>query len=165
MSMLPTLRQTDVFVDFTPTQLALIESICIEESYDAGDVIFEENSDGNELYVIVEGEVDIQVDPSLIGKRKKRKPQTIATLRRGQNFGEVALVDQGLRSARAVAAEDDTRVLVIPHAKLMLMCDSYPQMGYRLMRNLAADMAMKIRQTNLTLRDYLSQLPNLESDE
>ena len=165
MSMVPTLKRTDIFVDFTPTQLALIESICIVESYSAGEVIFEENSDGNELYVIVDGEVDIQVDPSLIGRPGKGKPQTIATLRRGQNFGEVALVDQGLRSARALAADDDTRLLVIPHAKLMLMCDSYPQMGYRLMRNLAADMAMKIRQTNLTLREYLARIPDLDSDE
>lgn len=165
MSMVPTLKQTDIFVDFTPTQLALIESICIEESYDAGEVIFEENSDGNELYIIADGEVDIQVDPSLISRRGRGKPQTIATLRRGQNFGEVALVDQGLRSARVVATEDNTRVLIIPRAKLMLMCDSYPQMGYRLMRNLAADMAMKIRHTNLMLREYLSRIPDLDSGE
>ena len=165
MSILPILKQTDIFNDFTPTQLALIESICTEQSYGAQEVIFEENTDGSELYVIVEGEVDIQVDPSLIGKPGMGRPQTIATLRRGQNFGEVALVDQGLRSARALATQPDTRVLIIPRARLMLMCDSYPQMGYRLMRNLAADLAMKIRHTDLKVREYLTWMPGIASQD
>ncbi len=49
-----------------------------------------------------------------------------------------------------------TRVLIIPRDKLIVMCDSYPQMGYRLMRNLAADLAMKIRNTDLKVREYLT---------
>ncbi len=149
MSVTSTLRQTDIFYDFTLTQLELIASICTERSYQINQVIFEENTRGSELYVIVEGEVDIQIDPALIGKGASGAAQTIATLRRGQSFGEVALVDEGVRSARARAARLYTRVLIIPRDKLILMCDAYPQMGYRLMRNLAADLAMKIRNTDL----------------
>jgi hypothetical protein len=37
----------------------------------------------------------------------------------------------------------------------MLLCDTYPQLGYRLMRNLAADLAMKIRNTDLRVREQL----------
>jgi CRP-like cAMP-binding protein len=87
---------------------------------------------------------------------RQKGPQTIATLRRGQSFGEVALVDQGLRSASARCAQHNTRLLVIPRAKLMLLCDTYPQLGYRLMRNLAADLAMKIRNTDLQVREHLT---------
>ena len=80
---------------------------------------------------------------------------TIATLRRGQSFGEVALVDQGLRSASARCAANGTQLLVIPRDKLILLCDTYPQLGYRLMRNLAADLALKIRSTDLRIREEL----------
>ena len=156
MSVVSTLRQADIFYEFTLTQLELIASICTEHVYNLGDIIFEENTTGDELYVIVDGEIDIQVDPSLVGKAGAGEPQTIATLRRGQSFGEVALVDEGVRSARAVAGKADTRVLLIPRDKLMLMCDSYPHMGYRLMRNLAGDLAMKIRNTDLKVREYLT---------
>ncbi len=156
MSVVSTLRQADIFYELTLTQLELIASICTEHFYNLGDIIFEENTTGSELYVIVDGEINIQVDPSLIGKPVAGEPQTIAKLRRGQSFGEVALVDEGVRSARAVAAQMDTRVLLIPRDKLMLMCDSYPQMGYRLMRNLAGDLAMKIRNTDLKVREYLT---------
>ncbi len=67
----------------------------------------------------------------------------------------MALVDEGNRSARARAIQPDTRLLIIPRDKLMLLCDSYPHLGYRLMRNLAGDLAMKIRNTDLQVREYI----------
>ncbi len=149
------LRQADIFYDFTNTQLELVASICEEKTYPIGTLIFAENTPGRELYVIADGEVDIQIDPALIGKQTSAGAQTIAVLRRGQSFGEVALVDQGLRSAAALA-HHNTRLVVIPRDKLMLLCDTYPQLGYRLMRNLAGDLAMKIRNTDIQLREHLT---------
>ncbi len=156
MSIATVLRQADIFYELTNTQLELVASICEEKTYQTGDVIFEENTRSDELYVIANGEVEIQINPSLIGGQDSGTPQTIATLRRGQNFGEVALVDEGLRSASARCAQHDTHLIVIPRDKLMLLCDTYPQLGYRLMRNLAADLAMKIRNTDLQVREQLT---------
>jgi len=34
----------------------------------------------------------------------------------------------------------------------MLLCESYPDLGYKLMKNLAADLAFKIRNTDLNVR-------------
>lgn len=156
MSIVNTLKQADIFDELTPTQLELIASICGEKTMQAGDVLFEENTPGDELYIIGSGEVDIFVDPSLIGKEIATGTHTIATLRRGQSFGEVSLVDQGLRSAGARCTQPDTRLITIPRDKLMLLCDTYSQLGYRLMRNLAADLAMKIRHTDLQVREQLT---------
>ena len=75
---------------------------------------------------------------------------------RRRTVEEVSLVDEGLRSARALCAQPDTRLVIIPREKLMLLCDTYPQLGYRLMRNLAADLAMKIRNTDLQVSEYLT---------
>jgi CRP-like cAMP-binding protein len=154
------LKQTDIFFDLTATQLELVASICQEQTFERDAVIFEENSTGDELYVIVDGEVDIEVDPRFVGKTESTGPQCIATLRRGQSFGEVSLVDEGVRSAAARSTRHNTRVLVIPRDKVMLLCDTYPQLGYRLMRNLAADLAMKIRNTDLQIREQLTWTPH-----
>lgn len=163
MSVAPILNQADIFDDLTTTQLELIGSIASEHHYQAGDVIFEENSPGDEMYIIANGEVEIQVDPSLIGRDTRAGgAHTIATLRRGQSFGEISLVDQGLRSASARCSHKDTHLIVIPRDKLMLLCDTYPQLGYKLMRNLAADLAMKIRHTDLHLREQLIWTQNQE---
>ena len=152
MSVVTVLKQADIFDELTNTQLELIGSICSERHYQTGDIIFEENTPGDELYVIANGEVEIQVDPTLVGKEATDENRILATMRRGQSFGEVSLVDQGLRSAGARCSAQDTHLVVIPRDKLMLLCDTYPQLGYRLMRNLAADLAMKIRPTDLQVR-------------
>jgi CRP-like cAMP-binding protein len=158
MSVVNTLKQADIFYELTNTQLELVASICTERTYQASDIIFEENTPGDELYIIANGEIEIQLDPSLIGGTKEESGglRTITTLRRGQSFGEVSLVDEGLRSAGAKCAAQDTLLIVIPRDKLMLLCDTYPQLGYRLMRNLAADLAMKIRHTDLQVREQLT---------
>lgn len=157
MSVMLVLKQADIFYEFTETQLELVASICEERHYQAGDMVFEENTLGDELYIIASGEVEIQLNPSLLGKESHvNTPQTIATLRRGQSFGEVSLVDEGRRSAGARCSQQSTRLVVIPREKLMVMCDTYPQLGYRLMRNLAADLAMKMRNTDLQVREHLT---------
>jgi len=150
------LKQSDIFYQFTPTQLELVANLCQEVSFAEGDIIFRENSSSKELYVIAQGEVDILFNSS---ERDKKGDTVIAKLRRGQSFGEVALVDEGLRSASARAAEKDTKLLVIGRDKLVMLCETYPHLGYRLMFNLAADLAMKIRNSGLRIRDQLLYSP------
>lgn len=155
------LKQSDIFYQITPTQLELIANLCQEMIYLPGEIIFEENSNSRELYIIAQGEVEILISPGAAGAASGSERETVITkLRRGQSFGEVALVDEGLRSASARAAQKETRLLVIQRDKLIMLCETYPQLGYRLMHNLAADLAMKIRNTDLRIREqelYKSQ--------
>ncbi|MCQ3938381.1 MAG: hypothetical protein DPW18_15230 [Chloroflexi bacterium] len=152
------LKQSDIFYQFTPTQLELVANLCQEVVFQAGEIIFQENSSSKELYVIMQGEVDILINRGVTGSLNKSET-AVARLRRGQSFGEVALVDEGLRSASARSAQKDTRLLLIPRDKIIMLCETYPQLGYRLMYNLAADLAMKIRNTDLRIREQLLYKP------
>jgi CRP/FNR family transcriptional regulator, cyclic AMP receptor protein len=150
------LQQTDIFDQVTPGQLELVAGLCEQRDYEVGEVILEEGANSKELYIITSGEVEILVDPSIIsGAETPKHMVPIATLSRGQSFGEIALVDEGIRSATVRAAKPQTSLLVIPRDKLIQLCDSSPQLGYRLMYNLAADLAMKIRNTDLRVREVL----------
>ncbi len=151
------LKQSDIFYQFTPTQLELVANLCQEVVFNAGELIFQENSGSKELYVIAQGEVDILINRG--SGNVEKKETAVARLRRGQSFGEVALVDEGLRSASARATQKDTRLLIIQREKLIILCETYPQLGYRLMYNLAADLAMKIRNTDLRIREQLLYKP------
>ena len=147
------LKQTDIFYQFTQTQLELVANLCTEKTFNAGELIFAENNSSKELYIIAQGEVNILVDAGAVGASGKPEKTVLTTLRRGQSFGEIALVDEGLRSASAEAKNKDTRLLVVPRDKLVMLCETYPQLGYRLMYNLAADLAMKIRNADLRIRE------------
>ncbi|MCS6909457.1 MAG: cyclic nucleotide-binding domain-containing protein [Anaerolineales bacterium] len=157
MSLTSIFKQTDIFYGLTPSQLERIAALCQERRFNIGDVIFQENSIGDEIYIIVQGEVDIQMDPSLVADPniQPTQPVTITTLRRGQSFGEIALVDEGLRSATARCASNNTILLAISRDNLIGLCEEDPQLGYRLMSNLAADLALKIRSTDLRFREEL----------
>ena len=149
------LKQSDIFYQLTPTQLELVASLCDEIVYQAGDIIFKENGSSKELYIITQGEVEITINSGASTSGSPQEEAVIAKLRRGQSFGEIALVDEGLRSASARAIQKDTSLVVIHRDRLVMLCESYPQLGYRLMYNLAADLAMKIRNTDLRIREQL----------
>jgi CRP/FNR family cyclic AMP-dependent transcriptional regulator len=144
------LKQSDIFYQLTPTQLELVANLCEEVVFQEGEIIFKEGSHSKELYIITQGEVEITIHT---GPAASSQETVIAKLRRGQSFGEIALVDEGLRSASARAAQKDTSLLMIQRDKLIMLCESYPQLGYRLMHNLAADLAMKIRNADLRIRE------------
>ncbi|MBC8507238.1 MAG: cyclic nucleotide-binding domain-containing protein [Anaerolineales bacterium] len=151
------LKQADIFFDFSQTQLELVANLCQERTFDNGDIIFYEHTNSDELYIITQGKVDIFINPNLAGRNSGNNTNllSIAMLQRGQSFGEIALVDQGLRSATAQAAQNKTKLLVIRSSELRKLCDVYPQLGYQLMFNLAADLSMKIRNTDLRIREEL----------
>jgi CRP-like cAMP-binding protein len=151
------LQQVDIFEDLSLNHLKLIDDICSEQSYAKDEVIFEENSPSHEFYIIMDGEVEIQVDPDTIGdgKTDAYQPSTIAILRRGQSFGEVAIVDPGVRSASAKCGSETCKLLVIDRGDFLKLLESDYKMGYIVMRSFAADLSLKIRQTNLLVRESL----------
>ena len=80
------LKQSDIFYQFTPTQLELVANLCQEVEFEASQVIFQENSSSKDLYVIVQGEVDILINRGTTGSLGKSET-VIARLRRGQSIG------------------------------------------------------------------------------
>lgn len=148
------LSVTEIFHDFSQTQLEMVASICEPVTHQKGDVILQEYDTTKALYVIGRGAVEIIMSPGLVGDAEQQGTEAVALteLRQGQVTGEVALVDEGTRSATVKVSEDNTYLLKIPRERLMMLCDNYPELGYKLMKNLAADLAFKIRNTDLTVR-------------
>jgi len=141
------LKRLGLFSDLTDDQLARIASLCREEVHDKDDVIVREKEPSTELYIIQEGSAQVMLgSPSLPG------PTPIVHLGKGQIFGEVALVDQGLRSATVKAVANGTKLYVINRDDFIALCDQDPHIGYIVMRNIAADLSFKLRHYNLTWR-------------
>ena len=98
---------------------------CIAE-YDVGHVIFEEGSTGRELYVVLDGEVEIaKVSPTA--------KTVIVTLGKGEFFGEMAVIDGSSRSATAIAAVPRTRVMRINHARFVYLVSQQPAFALMIM--------------------------------
>lgn len=71
-------------------------------SFEPGEIIFEEDSAGRDMFYILAGSVRIL-----------RKGQPLRDMTAGDYFGEMAMLIQARRTATAVAASPDTRLVVI----------------------------------------------------
>jgi CRP-like cAMP-binding protein len=156
---LSVLRDADVFYNLSSEQLERISAICTTVCPAKGTIVLQENHPGDEMYLISRGSVDILVDPAMLGLETDASPTTVATLRQGQTFGEVVLVDKGLRSATVRVAEENTALLAMRRDDLIRLCEQDYELGYLIMRNIAADLAFKIRSTDLMVREQVMWRP------
>jgi CRP-like cAMP-binding protein len=97
--------------------------------YRAGDVLFREGEQGEEMYVIQSGLVQIL-------KRVGADERPLATLGRGEFLGEMAILNGKPRTATAVVLED-AKCLVIDAATLEQMISSNTEIALRLVKKLA----------------------------
>ena len=146
------LARVAAFDKLNEQQLADLSALGSAETHAAGAVLFEQNDTSSDLYVILYGSVSILVTPGLAPPTGDVAPTEIAVLRAGQLVGEVALVDEGLRTATARVREDGTRLVRFARQALLALSDAQPLLGYQLMSQLAADLALKLRSSDLLLR-------------
>ena len=99
-------------------------------SYRKSEVIFQEGSTGNEMYLIHSGKVLLSV------RQGKAKEAKLAILNPGDLFGEMALVDDCCRSATASALEDNTRLIALDKAKFLYIVQQQPQFALSVMHTL-----------------------------
>jgi CRP/FNR family cyclic AMP-dependent transcriptional regulator len=92
---------------------------CINQ-FAVDDVIFEEGSTGRELFVVLDGKVEI-AKVSGAGKT------VIVTLGKGEFFGEMAVIDGSSRSA------PNTRVMRINHARFVYLVSQQPAFALMIM--------------------------------
>lgn len=133
------MRGVELFHGLTAEQLARIASISKREMYQKGQVVFEQDSVGDRMYIVTHGQVEINIRAGS-GERF-----AALYLGEGQVFGEMALIDEGRRSAAVIAAHDSTVVYAIPNAEFTTLCKSDTAIGYVMMRNIAQDLSFKLR--------------------
>ena len=124
------LRQISLFSQMKQDDLERIVTLTREHVFQIGDVIIREGERDNRLFIIVEGEVEVVKD---LGGRSERSLK-----RFGPNsyFGEMALIDDLLRSA-SVVARDETRVLSLDRWNLHKEIENYPSLAIELLQVLS----------------------------
>ena len=122
--------------------------IAREQSFAAGREIFREGDDGDGVYVVREGLVEI----SGLVDRKVRL--VFSQIGPGDVFGEMAVIDSKPRSACAVA-KADTKVYFIPRAEMLALVERSPAMALALLR----EISHRLREFN---RQYLREVLQTE---
>ena len=93
-----------------------------EESFNTGHRITLQGFRGSDFFIVVDGRARVLIDG-----------EAVATLERGDFFGEVAVI-AGLPRTATVVAETPLRCLVLPHRALEELLKQHPQMSVNLLR-------------------------------
>ncbi|HMK08309.1 MAG TPA: cyclic nucleotide-binding domain-containing protein [Anaerolineales bacterium] len=144
---LDVLRQAALFDGLSPQELEAIAGLCRPRSFASGEIITTQGEQGDELYIVGQGFVEVTlVNP------EGGEPRSVVQLGPGQLVGEMALLDRGPRSATVRALTDGALVQAVQRGAFLELCQSQPHLGYIVMRNMAVDLAFKLRHRMLTGR-------------
>jgi CRP-like cAMP-binding protein len=138
------IRGVDLFEGLTNSEYDTIVAICQQREYRNGEIIAVEGEIGEELFIVMDGTVEILVN------KDNDSPIIVVHLGAGQIIGEMSLVDRGPRSATVRAIQNPTIVQSIQHQDFHNICKSNHRIGYIVMQNLAADLSFKLRQRHLS---------------
>jgi len=109
----------------TESRYLLFRHASESETYADGDVVFRAGDPGDVMYVVRSGAVEVTVGDTLV-----------ETVVEGQPFGEMALIDDGPRSAHAVAV-GATELVPIGLKRFKFLVQASPDFSLMLMRVMA----------------------------
>ncbi len=120
------LAQVRLFSALTKKELTVIGQACDEVDVTAGTDVVSEGTAGHEFYLILDGSATV-----------KRRGRKVATLGPSQYFGELAILDKGVRTA-TVTADTPMTLLVIGQREFSAVLDEVPALAHKLLSTMAA---------------------------
>jgi CRP-like cAMP-binding protein len=123
------------------SDLALLERFAV--NYPVGTVLFREGDEGNDMYVIQSGKVEIS---RTIGDQER----TLAVLPPGEFFGEMAIINDRPRSATARVREA-AKLLVIDRGTFEAMLRGKTEIAVRMIKTMASRLERANQQIELLL--------------
>src|SRR5437762_11571751 len=147
------LARVPLFKRLEPDELEKLAEEIDQVNYPAGETIFNEHDRGDALYILEEGSVRIWVYDEDV------KEVTLAQLKPGDFFGELAVLDRGERSSSATAitdihlhrlSSDDFQKFLLEHpdASIDVICE----------------IAARMRQTNQLVSQRAARNSNVEME-
>ncbi|MGL1903829.1 MAG: cyclic nucleotide-binding domain-containing protein [Fibrobacterales bacterium] len=149
MTLAARLKDVNILQDLDEQELIYISDICKVKHFDSGQIIFEEGSNGDELYFILDGSVGLE-----ISKYDGSGFNKFCTLPTNEVVGDLAFIDGVSRSSRAVSLGLQD-IAFVGRADLYQCFDNNPRVGYLVMKRLCELISKRLRLTNNMVKSSL----------
>lgn len=123
------LRRVPLLADLSPSDLKRVAAIATEHHFLDGEIIFEQDEPGDEMYVVVSGEVRVLV------RNENKGEKEVARRRIGETVGEMSVISGNLRMASLVAA-GDVHLLCLDRKSFEGLLRERPEVSLAVMRML-----------------------------
>jgi CRP/FNR family transcriptional regulator, cyclic AMP receptor protein len=136
--------KVDLFKErgLSAAEMKLLATFSSEERFREGSQIFREGEKGDKLFIVLDGRVRISKFIPGVGE------EALTVLDRGDFFGEMALIDDKVRSADAKAHEGGATVLSIDRATLNEILSMDPHASLQFLNLLCRMISRRLREIN-----------------
>jgi CRP/FNR family transcriptional regulator, cyclic AMP receptor protein len=143
------LKNVALFQGLTQPQLMKIAGVAKERAFEGSSHIFREGDPGLSMYIIGSGKVRISKQLPGIGE------EALAILEPGQYFGEMALVEEGPRSADAIA-HSPCILFEIKREKLDEVMFTDKELAYVVLWTFVRTLSERLRETNDKIKGFFA---------
>lgn len=141
------LKDNALFAEFTDLELGELLDLLDQVNVKDGAAVVRQDEEGDCMYIVVDGEVRVV-------HHRGGRDILLATLRRGDFFGEIALVDSGPRSADVIA-EGNGMLLKITQASISALAGVYPTAAFKFLIGIGRILVSRLRTSNQRYVDSL----------
>ncbi|MCU0275920.1 MAG: cyclic nucleotide-binding domain-containing protein [Acidobacteria bacterium] len=143
------LKNLDLFSELGYGAVKELAYLFSERVFQKGETIFEEDDTENSLLVILSGEVRITQRADLSGE------ETLTVLKKGDFFGEMALLEDRPRSATAIA-HGDSVIMEISRERFMHFIAKDAASGVKILITLARSLSARLREADKKIKTFVN---------
>lgn len=143
-----------LFEDLSSRELDAVQRLLHRREYVAGESIFVQGEPGLGMYIIARGDVSIQSEPT---------GRELVALSNGDFFGEIALLNEVIRTATARAASDCT-LLSLFQPDLLGLLDRNPRLGVKILVALARLVGLRLAEVSEEVEALCRERDSLRAD-
>ncbi|MDQ7772642.1 MAG: cyclic nucleotide-binding domain-containing protein [Elusimicrobiales bacterium] len=137
------LKDLSLFSGFSDCGLREFHKTFRSISFKAGETVFREGADGSTFFVIISGEVAIEKKLDKAGKRYKK----LASMNKGDFFGEMAVLEDRPRYAQARAVTD-AELFELERSSLLEFIKKCPEEGSGMLIEIILVILKRLRHTS-----------------
>jgi len=134
------LKKFTIFSDLTDDELNHFDEALKEVRIEKGQQFITEGEEGNCIYLLLEGEVQINQALTLSMNKSESDNREKAILKLSSDinplFGEMSMFNEGDRRTANVRAETACVLVKLDKSDLYNICEKNPNIGFKVMRNL-----------------------------
>ena len=143
------LNQVSIFKDLNDKEMAILAQSMSEKKIPANTPIYVEKMIGEALYVVKAGSILIMRDISGTGDKQ------LATMKQGDFFGELALIDPAPRLVSAKTAEDSV-LLILEADNFRKLTEKEPVLANKVISSIIKTFLNRVRMNAKYVNEYAS---------
>ena len=150
------LLEVEMFAPLDVSELSEIVSIMDIQTYEEGEVVFQEGDIGDAWYTIFEGLVAVET------KQPFQDTTSVAELSSSSCFGEMAILDDAPRSA-TITVSQSTILFRFSRTKFERLLDNKSLGAYKLVYGMACVLAQRQRRLNNRISELIQEIDILDN--